>query len=209
MHRHRQCEWSSAVTRDSQYGHRGARIGEASNPGPRRTRARARMEEEVEAVLTGLEAAITRIDDSSDDEPLIPTWRDEVSPCAEAGRGPDARNVWARVGDVESHAAVIPTLLDSLGPDNEPSIPIPGDVGGPIDDECRSAHSESCWGGMEDIGDDEVVDWGVLTCPMSSAHVVPAPHVLSCDRVAVHAEPKGRSKVKRLRLIRHSPHCRS
>ena len=52
--------------------------GEASNPGPARTRARARLDEEDEAVLTGLAAAVTRIDDSSDDEPLMPTWRDEV-----------------------------------------------------------------------------------------------------------------------------------
>ena len=46
------------MTRDSRDGHRGVRIGEAQNPGPPRTRARARMEEEAEAVLTGLEAAI-------------------------------------------------------------------------------------------------------------------------------------------------------
>ena len=61
---------------------------------------------------------------------------DEVSPCVEVGRGPDVRNMWARVGDVEFHAVIVPTLLDSLGPDNEPSNLIPGDVGGPIDDEC-------------------------------------------------------------------------
>ena len=33
---------------------------------------------EAEVALTGLEAAITRID-----EPLMPSWRDEVSACAE------------------------------------------------------------------------------------------------------------------------------
>ena len=133
----------------------------------------------------------------------MPTWRDDVSRCAEVGRGPDVRNVWARVGDFESHAAVVPTLLDSLGPDNEPSNPIPGDVGGPVDDECNSAQSESCcWSEMENIGDD--VDWGLMTHPMSSADVVPAPHVLS-DRVAVHAKPQGRCEVKRLRLIVRSP----
>ena len=171
------------------------------SPGPPRTRARARMEQQAEVVLTGLEAATTRIDDSSDDKPLMPTWRDEVSPCAEVGRSPDVRNAWARVG--ESHAAVVPTLLDSLGLDQEPSNPIPADVDGHTDDECRSARSESCWAKMDDVGDDEVVDWGV-THPMSSVHVVPAPHALSCDRVAVRAEPKGRSKVKRSHLIRHS-----
>ena len=41
---HRQCEGLPVVTRDSRYGYRGVRIGEASNPGPPRTRARARME---------------------------------------------------------------------------------------------------------------------------------------------------------------------
>ena len=238
VHCYKQCVWSSAVMRDSRYGHRGVRIGEAQNPGPPRTRARARMEEEAEIALTNLEAAITRIEDSSDDKPLMPTWRDEDNPCVEVGRGPDVRNVWARVGDIGSRAPIVPTLLDSLGPDNESSSLIPGDVGGPSDDECSSAHSESCWGEMEDIGDDEVPEWGVtypLSCAESqggptrqretvaasslpdgvdsadwgvshpmSAHVEPAPHVLSCDRVAVHTERTGRSKVKRLRLVRHS-----
>ena len=30
------------------------------------------------------------------------------------------------------------------------------------DDDCSSAGSESCWGEMEDIGDDEVVEWGAM-----------------------------------------------
>ena len=30
---------------------------------------------------------------------------------------------------------------------------------------CSSAGSESCWGEMEDIGDDEVADWGALPLP--------------------------------------------
>ena len=51
-----QCEGSPAVTKDSRYGFRGVRIGEVSNPGPPRTRARARMEQEAEVALTGLEA---------------------------------------------------------------------------------------------------------------------------------------------------------
>ena len=162
---HRQCEGLPVVTRDSRYGYRGVRIGEASNPGPPRTRARARIEREAEVALTGLEAAITRIDDSSDDEPLMPTWRDEVGACAELGRAPNVRNVWARMG--ESHTAVVPTLLDSLGSD-EPSYLVPEDVGDHSDDECSSARSESCWGEMEDIGDDEVPEWGV-TYPLSRA----------------------------------------
>ena len=105
------------------------------------------MEQEAEVALTGLESAIACTDDS-----LMPTWRDEVSPSAEVGRGPDVRNEWARVGD--SQATVVPTLLDSLGSDQEPSNPIPGNVGH-SDDECSSARSESCWGEMEDIGAQE------------------------------------------------------
>ena len=31
-------------------------------------------------------------------------------------------------------------------------------------DECSSASSESCWGEMEDVGD-EVVEWGVVPHP--------------------------------------------
>ena len=88
------------------------------------------------------------------------------------------------VGDTD---AVVPTLFCSLGPVNEPSNPIPGDVGGHTDDECGSARSESCWGEMEDIGDDEVADWGNSIHPMSSARVVRARHALSYD--AVRAEP--------------------
>ena len=90
------------MTKDSQHGNRGVRIREASNPGSPSTRVR--MEQEAEVALTGLEAAITRVD------------------------------VWARVGD-----SLAATLLDSLGSDTW-------------------ACSESCWGEMEDIGDDEVVN---------------------------------------------------
>ena len=86
--------------REYRYGFRGVRVGEASNPGPPRTRARARTREEAEAVFSGLEAALTRIDDSSDDEPSMPIWKDEDSECKEMGRRADVLNVWARVGDV-------------------------------------------------------------------------------------------------------------
>ena len=121
--------------------------------GQERTRARVRMEGEAEIALTNLEAAITRIEDN---------------PYVEVSRGPDVRNVWTCVGDIESHAPIVPTLFDSLGPNNESSSLIPGDVGGPSDDECSSAHSEPCWGEMGDIGDDEIPEWGV-TYPLSGA----------------------------------------
>ena len=79
----------------------------------------------------------------------MPMWRDEVSACAEVGRGPDVRTVWARVG--ESQTAAVPTSLDSLGSGKEPSNLIPGHVCGHSDDECSSARSEFRWGEMEDI----------------------------------------------------------
>ena len=161
------------MTRESRYGFRGVKVGEVSHPGPPRTRARARMEAEAEAevVLSGLEAAVTRIDDSDEEELSRPTWRDEASACEDMGRRSDVRNVWARVGDVEDHSTVDPTLLDSLAED--PVVPPHtnlGDIGrrgSEAVDDCSSVSSESCWGEMEDIGDDEAVLWGVLPDPPS------------------------------------------
>ena len=145
--------------RESRYGSRGVRVGEASNPGPPITRSRARMEEEAEAALSGLEAALTRIDVSSDDEPCMPTWKDDDCEHEEMGRRADVRNVWARVGDV-GHTAVDPGSLAR--------------------DECGSVWSESCWGETEDIDEDEDVEWG----PLSQCHRVRnwAPHRLCCVR---------------------------
>ena len=140
------------MTRESRYGLRGVRLGEASHPGPPQTRARARMEAEAEVVLSGLEVALTRIEDSGDEQPLWPTWRDEASACEDMGRRSDVRNVRARVGDVE---AVAPTLLDSLaedllvappctnlGDDGRIGVQIP--PGSDAADDCSSASSESC-----------------------------------------------------------------
>ena len=100
-------------------------------------------------MLTGLEAALRRIDDSSDDEPCMPTWKDEDCEREEMGRRADVRNVWARVGDVECHTA----------------------VGSLVRDECGSVRSESCWGEMEGIDEDEDVEWGTL--PPTVSHAVP------------------------------------
>ena len=91
-------------------------------------------------MLSGLEAALTRIDDFSDDEPCMPTWKDEDCEREEMGRRADVGNVWARVGDVECHTAVDPGSLAR--------------------DECGSVLSESCWGEMEDIDEDEDVECG-------------------------------------------------
>ena len=110
---------------------------------------------------------------------------------------------------------VDPTLLDSLAedlgicePDDEVStrihegghhVQFPGCADREVD-ECSSAGSESCWGETEDIGDDEVVEWGALLLPSSIAQPVPALHVVDCDRVAHRAEHQGSQG----RLIRHS-----
>ena len=160
------------MTRESRYGLRGVRVGEASHPGPPRTRARARMEAEAEAlvVLSGLEAAVTRID-LDEEEFSRPIWRDEACAGQDTGRRCDVRNVWARVGDVEDHSAVDPTLLDSLAED----LVVPpltnledmGRRGSDAVDDCSSVSSESDWGEMEGIGDDEPVLWGVLPDPPS------------------------------------------
>ena len=52
---------------------------------------------------------------------------------------------------------------------------------------------------MEDIGDDEIPERGVLPHPTPLAHAIPAHHVVECDRVAHRADPPGRPRVKRLR----------
>ena len=54
----------------------------------------------------------------------------------------------------EDQSAVSPILLESLAED----------LRGADADECSSVSSESCWGEMEDAGD-EVVEWGVLPHP--------------------------------------------
>ena len=61
-------------------------------------------------------------------------------------------------------------------------------------------------GEMEDIGDDEVLECGVLPCPTSLAHAIAGPHGVDCDRVANHVESQRGSKKKRLLLIRNSQH---
>ena len=170
------------MKRESRYGFRGVKVGEASHPGPR-TRARARMEAEAEAeAASGLEAAVTRIDDSDGEELSRPTWRDEASACEDMGRKSDVRNVWARVGDVEDHSAVDPTLLDSLAED----LVVPphtnlGDIGRRGSDAVDDVSSEFCWGEMEDIGDDEVPECGVLPNPPSGQAEV-SHHEGNCER---------------------------
>ena len=75
-------------------------MGEASHPGP--PRRRNRSEDSADAVLTSLEAALTRIDDSDDESQfIVPTWRD-----VDIGtEGHGGRSVGARIADVASPVA--------------------------------------------------------------------------------------------------------
>ena len=92
------------------------------------------------------------------------TPKDGESGLRVEDRRSDVSDVWARVGDVEDHSAVVPTLLDSLAKDllEAPPYANLGDIGrlgvqiprgSDAADECSSASSESCWGEMEDVGD--------------------------------------------------------
>ena len=72
------------VTKESRYGMRGCRIGEASNPGPPGT---IRLDGVSEAAVQSLEQALTAVD-TSDEEPLE--------------RAMTGRHVVRRVGDERS-----------------------------------------------------------------------------------------------------------
>ena len=64
-------------------------------------------------MLTGLEVALTRIDDSDDEsQPIVPTSRDAESAAERQGR----RCVRARIGGVASPTAILlpSSLLDSV-----------------------------------------------------------------------------------------------
>ena len=73
------------------------------------------MEDSADAVLTSLEAALTRIDGSDDESQLIvPTWRDIDS----GTEGHGGRSVRARIGDVASPVAsalsIVPASIGEL-----------------------------------------------------------------------------------------------
>ena len=157
-------------------------MGEAAHPGPNR---RLRRVGDERNVVRRLSTQATVVDSSvSDDEMLL----------QRGFTGPQ---------DPVDHGHVDATLLDSLAEDlrsteqDDPSRDtIPARLADREVDECSSAGSESCWGETEDIGDDEVVEWGSL--PFAQA--VPAPHVVDCDRVAHRVEHQGSQG----RVIRHS-----
>ena len=158
-------------------------MGGAAHPGPNR-RLRRVGERNVARRLS-TQATVVDSSVSDDEMPLLRGFTGPQDPV------------------VFHHGHVDPTLLDSLAEDlcateqDEPSRDrIPARFADREVDECSSAGSESCWGEMEDIGDDEVVEWGTL--PFAQA--VPAPHVFDCDRVAHRVEHQGSQG----RLIRHS-----
>ena len=102
----RLCQWPESVMIQARYGFRGVRVGEASHPGP--PRRRNRSEDSADAVLTSLEAALTRIDDSDDEAQLIaPTRRD-----VDIGReGHGDRSVRARIDVASPVASAFSTVL--------------------------------------------------------------------------------------------------
>ena len=111
--------------------------------------------------------------------------------------------------DVLDHGSVDPTLLDSLAEDL-----VVREVDN--EDQCSSAGSESCWGETESVGDEEVVEWGVLALPSSInqgafAHPVdtddfedclPSPHVGRMG--AARCESAAPRKRLRIRMGRES-----
>ena len=66
------------------------------------------------------------------------------------------------VGDVECHTAVDPGSLER--------------------NECGSVPCESCWGEIEDINEDEDVEWGTLLTFRSHRVRKKVPHRLCCVR---------------------------
>ena len=142
-----------SCVRNALHGLRGVRVGEASNPGPPQTRIRPRVDV-AEDILVSLEHDLTHID--SDDEPLVSVGSD--------------RNVVPRLFH-RSPASVIEDVgiksiaLDSVVSMSAPAHSIPTQVDR---EDASSVSSESCWGEMEDLGEDNV-EWGLLPCPAAPA----------------------------------------
>ena len=165
VHRGNTDGWESGV-RNSWYGFRGVRLGEASNPGPPGQRVRDSAEE----VLDSLERELTLIE--SDDEPLV--------------RAATGRNVVPRIHAREPsvvHSDSLATVpaspralqgvarceVPDVAPPTVPALPpLPTWVDRDLD-ESSSVHSESCWGGIEDRNDEEV---GGLLLPPAVVHEV-------------------------------------
>ena len=158
-------------------------MGEASNPGPVQTRQARRLERSNPI------GSNTQVEVSSDEETLVRPKRHVVTrtmgklslSVPAVGGSQRSRRLVLTSGTVgESHNTILasPRALIAAGVaelDNEQSRDmIPREVG-------SSADSESCWGEMEDIGDDEVPEWGVLPpppdsnmfAPLADAEIVP------------------------------------
>ena len=135
----------------------GCRVGEASNPGPVQTRQARRLERSNPTGSRGVRN--TQVEVSSDEETLV-----------RPNNGCRSRRLVltsGTVGESQNTIPASPRALIAAGLakfDNEQSRDtIPREV-----DDCSSAGSESCWGEMEDIADDEVPEWGVLPPPPDS-----------------------------------------
>ena len=85
-------------------------------------------------------------------------------------RAKSTAGIWIGASGADTGFFVDPTLLDSLAED----LVVPphtnlrdiGRRGSDAVDDCSSVSSESCWGEMEDVGDEAVL-WGVLPDPPS------------------------------------------
>ena len=158
MRRGHTAGWESGV-RNSRYGLRGVRLGEASHPGPHGRRTR----DVSDTVLDNLERELRLIE--SDDEPLVrSTGGRNVVPRISSGEaiGESLATVPASPVALEAagrSCAEVVTILDEGVPSTVPAQIIPTWVD--RDDEC-SVSSESCWGEEEDLIGDETVEWGLL-----------------------------------------------
>ena len=131
--------------RNKRYRLRGVRVGEASNPGPPQSRIRP-LVGVVEDILASLEHDLTHID--SDDEPLVSVG--------------SARNVVPRLfrrspASVIENMGIKSTALDSVVSMSAPAHSIYIEVDR---EDASSVSSESCWGEMGDLGEDNC-EWGL------------------------------------------------
>ena len=156
--------WRSVNAR---YGLRGVRVGEASHSSETVTWPRL-LRRLRRGRSRGARAEI------SDEEVLARHSRRHVVPRID-GVASVADVTQIDVVDVEDLSTVAPTLLDSLAetPPAHTNLRdvvdqiLPGTDRDRGADDCSSASSKSCWGEMEEIGDDEEVEWGTLPRPPS------------------------------------------
>ena len=139
-----------------------------------------RVRDPSEAIIDSLERELTIVD--SDEEPLvrpsvgrivIPRLFQTV-PSEHCVRVVEASHPGPLHTQLDSTEWRVPASLPTFRRAEEPDSTVPASSRALIaegqakpdkscadreDDDCSSAGSEFCWGEMEDIGDDEVVEW--------------------------------------------------